>query len=104
LASDLFSPKPRNFLSEVFIDSVSFDSYNLSLSFCVFVFELSAQFKCYEEEEEEEDDDDNDEEEKEEKERSWKWNDNFLFNSTILMVTSGSERRPPPQINYNNYD
>lgn len=32
LASCLFSPKPRNFLSEVFIASVSSNSYNLSLS------------------------------------------------------------------------
>jgi hypothetical protein len=54
---------------------------------------LSAKFKCYKEDEDGEEEEEEEEEEKE-KERSWKWNNNILFNS-ILMVTSGTERRPP---------
>jgi hypothetical protein len=96
-AEYLFAPWPRACLvRNLSTFSAKFSSILYppipTISLCVFVFELSAKFKSYEE--------DGDEEEEEEIERSWKWNNNFLFNS-ILMVTSGTERRPL-QINYNN--
>lgn len=89
LASCLWRPKPRNFLSEGFMTSV-YSKFLESLFLSLYLpLSLSASvsvstslppssprnWAAYEEE------------------RSSKWNDNFVFNS-ILMVTSGEERRP----------